>query len=421
MRDLVRGVRSAARDIRLFFWFNLLAFVAWGVLQLVFNLYLRELGLNEDAMGLFSAGQTLAMAATGTATGALFGRFGIWRCMVGGLALFATAGFGLALVESPPLLLLLAVLTGVGVSSLFAGTMPAIVEWVAPAERQMVSTVAFALVGFSMTFGSLLGGFLPRLLTLTPVWEYRWTILGGVALAAIALLPLLAMGPELRRPVHHAATHRTDEEPEDHGRTRADAAVFVGLSALYAIGYGSLLPFYNVYLASLGAGPQAIGAVYALSGFLQATLGLAAPALTRRGGSLWTVAGLRLAPFPLFAALLAVPSAGLAAAAYVARGGLFGPTIPTEATFVAETIPARARSAVFGWRFASWNLAWAAASAAAGWAIVRAGYGPAIVTSLLAVLAANVIWIAYFARHPRVRDGRIAGALPARAAAGEGA
>jgi MFS family permease len=421
MRELVRGVRKAERDLRLFFAFNLLAFVAWGVLQLVLNLYLRELGQDEAVMGLFSAAQTLAMAATGAAIGALFARLGIWRTMTGGLALFVVAAFALALVSSTPLLLAMAVLSGVGVSSLFAGTMPAIVEWVAPDGRQFATTVAFALVGLSLTLGSLVGGFLPRLIDLEPLAEFRWTIGGGAALAACALIPLLRMEPGRRRPVPHAGRPATAESGADAGRARSDAAVFVGLSAVYAIGYGALLPFYNVYLASLGAGPQTIGAVYALSGFLQATLGLLAPVVARRTGSLWAVAALRLAPLPVVAALLAAPSVGLAAVAFVARGATFGPTIPTEATFVAEVVPARSRSAVFGWRFASWNLAWAGASAAAGAIIVRAGYGPVIGIFIAAMVVASALWLLYFVRHPRVRDGGIAGALPRRRPSVKGA
>jgi MFS family permease len=413
MGELVRGVRSAERDVRLFFLFNGLAFVAWGVLQLVLNLYLRQLGQDEAVMGLFAAAQTVAMAVTGAAIGALFGRLGIWRTMAGGLVLFVAAGFGLALATSTPLLLALAVLSGVGVSSLFAGTMPAVMEWVPPDGRQLASTVAFALVGLSLTVGSLVGGFLPRLLDLPPLAELRATIVAGTALAACALAPLARMHPRRRRPAPPPPRSAAGPDAEA-GRAGRDAAVFVAVSALYAVGYGALLPFYNVFLASLGFGQPAIGAVYALSGFLQASIGLAAPAIALRAGGLVAVAGLRLAPLPLFAALLVAPSAGLAAVAFVARGAFFGPSVPTEAGFVAEVAPPRLRSAVFGWRFASWNLAWAVASLAAGAAIVRVGYAPVIGVFLAAVVAASLLWLVYFSRHPDVRAGRVAGALRRR-------
>ncbi|MGI9254614.1 MAG: MFS transporter, partial [Thermomicrobiales bacterium] len=132
MRGALREISAAGRDARLFLWFNLLAFIAWGVFQLVFNLYLRTLGLNEDAMGIYAAVQTLGMAVAGAALGALFVRHGMWRCLVGGIVLFAIAGFGLALAGSFPLIVVLGALTGMGMAAPFTATMPFIVEAVAP-------------------------------------------------------------------------------------------------------------------------------------------------------------------------------------------------------------------------------------------------------------------------------------------------
>ena len=415
MRGLSHELSAAGRDARLFLWFNLLAFIAWGVFQLVFNLYLRALGLNEDAMGVFAAVQTLGMAAGGAAIGPLFARQGMWRCLVGGVILFALAGFALAFVTSFPAIVALGALTGVGIAAPFTATMPFIMEAVDERRRQLISSIAFALLGLSMTLGSLLGGLLPDLLSGELVMEYRWTLVAGVAAAACSLVPLLLMSADRR---HAHARGRIASHVEASAATvtqgRRDGMMFVSYSAMLALGFGVLLPFYNVYLASLGSDARTIGLIYALAGACQAAVGLSAPSIIRRFGTMWVTAGLRVAPLPIFALLVFAPGAALATAAYVLRAGLYGPTIPAESTFVAEILPSSLRSHVFGLRVMSWNIAWAAGSAAAGWLIVRTGYPPVIIVFILAMVIANAIYVIYVRQHPLVVSGEMRGVLPAK-------
>jgi MFS family permease len=383
------------------------------VFQLVFNLYLSALGLNEDAMGIFAAAQTLGMAAGGAALGPLFERQGMWRCLVGGVILFAISGFALAFVGFFPAIVALGALTGIGIAAPFTATMPFIMEAVDQQRRQLISTIAFALLGLSMTLGSLIGGLLPDMLEGELVQEYRWTLVAGVAAAACSLVPLLLMSAD-RRSAHARgrAARAAEADPVALAQGRKDGALFVIIAALLALGFGALLPFYNVYLASLGSDARTIGLIYAFAGACQAAVGLAAPPIIRRYGTLWVTTLLRIAPLPLFALLLIAPGAALATAAYVLRAALYGPTIPAESTFVAEILPSSLRSHVFGLRVMSWNVAWAFASVVAGWLIVRAGYPPVIIVFVVAMVIANAIYVVYVRRHPLVVSGEMHGVLP---------
>jgi MFS family permease len=327
--------------------------------------------------------------------------------------LFALSGFALAFVEFFPAIVAFGVLTGIGIAAPFTATMPFIMEAVAVDRRQLISTIAFALLGLSMTLGSLLGGLLPDLLAAEPVAEYRWTLVAGVAAAACSLVPLMLMSPERRHAHARGRSTRSSEgSPEAVAQGRKDGALFVAVAAMFALGFGALLPFYNVYLASLGSSARTIGLIYAVAGLCQAAVGLCAPPIIRRFGTLGVTAGLRLAPLPLFALLVFMPGVGLATLAYIVRAALYGPTIPAESGFIAEILPASVRSHVFGLRVTSWNIAWAAGSVAAGWLIVRAGYPPVIVIFIVAMVVANVIYVLYVRRHPLVISGEMRGVLP---------
>ena len=415
MVAMLREIRLYKRDIRLFLLYNLLAYVGWGVFQLIFNLYLRELGLREDDMGAFAAAQTLMMAATAATMGVVVGRIGIWRSLLVGMVVFLLASFGLAWAERPSLLLVLSAISGVGLAYLFTGTMPFIIEWAPARQRQTVSTIAFAVIGLSGTVGSLLGGALPNLLPIDDLWSFRWTLVLGTLVATSALAPLLMMGPaRAARGEPDPTAAREAEDPAARRQVRADVGVFVLIGGLMALGAGMVVPFYNVYLASLGANAGQIGIVYAAAGLASATIGLAAPAVARRWGALAGVAVVRLSPLPLYALLPVAPLLPVAVVAHVVRQTSISMAWPIDSTFIAEVLPPKARAGVFGFRSAAWNFGWAGASLLGGWLIVQRGYGPTFWGYVVFTLVSMALFVGYYVRHPRVRSGAVASARPRR-------
>jgi MFS family permease len=413
MSEYLRQVRGFRRDIRLFIIFNLLVYVGWGVFTLIFNLYCTALHLREDDIGAFNAAQTVAMAAGAVTLGPVIGRFGIWRSIVGGMAIYLAAATGLALVEHRAALLALSTISGFGVAYFSTTTMPFVIEWTRPFERQHVSAVTYAMIGLAGTVGSLLGGLLPGAIGLGEVAEYRITLLAGVVVAGASLVPLAMMGAPRRGgapPVDVTATPEATE-PKARRQVRRDMGAFVLVGGLMALGAGAIMPFYNVYLTTLGASAEQVGYVFALAGLGAATIGLAAPAMTRRFGALWGAVVVRLSSVPFFLLLLAAPTLPLAVLAYIVRQTTISMAWPIDSTFIAEVLPPRARTAVFGYRSAAWNAGWAIASLAGGVAIVRFGYDIPILAIAFFMLLAMVVFAAYFLRHPRVQAGQVPSAL----------
>src|SRR5918995_2077854 len=238
-----------SRDVRLFLVYNLLANVGWGAFALIFNLYLRELNLREDDMGAFSAAQTLAMAGGAATMGTVLDRLGIWRSIVSGVSVFLLASLGLAFAEERPLLLVLSAISGVGLAYLFTTTMPFVIAWTRRDERQFVSALSFSVASLSLTFGSLLGGFLPDVLPGPDLQTYRWTLVAGTGIAALGLGPMFLMGAARRGgglPDPTAVKEAADSGERRRGR--GDVAVFVLGGGVMAVGAGMVFPFYNVYL-----------------------------------------------------------------------------------------------------------------------------------------------------------------------------
>jgi MFS family permease len=412
MGDYIRQVRGFRRDIKLFLLYNLLTNVGFGVFQLIFNLYLTELRLREDDIGAFSAVQTLAIAAASATMGLMLRRFGIWRCIVGGVTVFLISSFALAFAEQPNLLLVLSVFNGGGLAFLFTATMPFIIDWARPDQRQHVAAISFSAISMAVTVGALLGGFLPDLMPTGDVWAYRWTLVIGTALGTLGLVPLFLMGPARRgKPATDHASAKAAESEGERRQARHDAGTFVLVAGLLALGAGMVIPFYNVYLTTLGASAREVGYVFALGGFVAATVGLAAPAVSRRLGSLRALVLVRLAIVPFYALLILFPGYGLAVVAHLVRQTSISMSWPIDSTFIAEILPPRARAGAFGMRSAAWNVSFSGASLLGGALIVRVGYDITFVSLIVFSILSMALYGLYYGRHPRIRAGEIPSAL----------
>ncbi|MDQ3412567.1 MAG: MFS transporter [Chloroflexota bacterium] len=417
MADFFRQIRGYRPEIKLFLLFNLLANVGLGVFVLIFNLYLTALGLREDDIGVLSAAQTLSMAAAAASMGLILNRFGLWRTIVGGTAVFVLSAVALSLSETTVTLLPLTIAFGIGFAYMATVTMPFIIEWTRPDQRQQVSALTFSSAAISTTVGSLVGGFLPNLLPFSEIVQYRLTLILGMLVTAAGFYPLLAMGEARRGKAPVDPGDVRADTAGDRRQVRRDMTVFVAIGGLMAIGAGLVGPFFNVYLATLGASSTAIGLVFAVAGLSSAVVGLTAPAVSRRFGSLWAVVVVRVAAVPFFLLLMLTPVFPVAILAWVARQTSISMAWPIDSTFIAEILPPRSRASVFGLRSAAWNVGFSIASLVGGILIVRYGYHLNFLGLVIFSVISMALFGGYYAQHPRIKSGEITMALSPRARA----
>ena len=416
MRTYLRDIAGFPRDIRLFFAFQLLVNVGFAVFALIYNLYLVELGLREDYIGTFNGIQTVAMSISGMLIGRAVARIGMWRAITGGVAFLFLATYALAFNANPDTLLGLSALFGFMLSYMFSLTMPFILEFGPTSERPRIAAIAFSIQSLATTFGSLVGGFLPTIVGGlrghdgdVGLVDYRWTLVIGTTIAIGSLVPLFMMG-EARHSTRAQDRARApiEESPTDQKQARRDLTVFVALAGILALGVGALMPFYNVFLTELGADSRQVGLVFALASGAAALIGLGAPWVNRRLGTMNAMFLLRLLPIPLFALLVVFPVFGLAIAAYVIRYITIAMTWPIDSTFTGEILPARMRATVFGGRSASWNLGFAIASVIGGRVIVSHGYDFPFIAMTVFSLLSIAVFALHFRRHPRIVSGEVA-------------
>lgn len=406
MSSYIRGVMAHSRDIKLFLLYSLISNVGIGVFTLLYNLYLVQLGHEEDYIGRWNAVNTLAMAVVALAMGALINRLGVWRTVSSGLLIFLMMSALACVITEPTLLLVFAGLSGAGTAFLFVPTMPFIVDLTRSHERHHVAALAFSLNSLSITVGSLLGGWMPRSLSLfsgiaaqSPE-AYRYTLLVGLALAGLAIVPLQMMSAERKRAIPSDDEQSSPGAPpvSDRRTVRRHMAVFIAIGGLMSLGAGALFPFYNVFLERQGASAGQIGLIFSAAGLMAAFIGLMSPMVARRMGSLKAVVFVRLAPVPFYLLLMLTPNLPVAIVAHMLRTTSINMAWPIDSTYISDVLPARARASVFSFRSGAWNLGWSASSFIAGGLIVSHGYNVAFGAYVVFMSLAMMLFYAYFVR-----------------------
>jgi len=417
MREWLARVGRSSRAIKLFIAYTLLANIGLGVFQLIYNLYLVRLGYREDFIGTISAVTTVCVGVAALVMGPLTNRFGSWRCILFGLVTISIALLGQAIFTAPALILASAALTGIGQAGLIVPNMPFIIDHTEDAERADISAIIFSVMSLSMTGGALIGGRVPELLgllggnfSLEAIITYRITLIIGIVLTIVGLLPLVMIGGSQRGLAIVTGRIMGGERPPR--RVRNDMAVFVGVGALFSVSAAAIIPFYAVYLKDLGATSSLIGTVFAISGAIGAVVGVLAPPLARRYGVLSVAAGARFIGVPLLLLLIFVPGLNLAFLAYIVRAVGMTLAWPIDSNLIAEVLPARQRATVFSLRSASWNCSWAVSSFVVGKLIVTTNsYDVVFLTSGVFALLALALFTVYFWRHPHIiadRASRVA-------------
>jgi MFS family permease len=402
------ALRGLSRDLRWFLVYNSLYSIGIGVFFVLFNLYLVRLGLREDFIGTFQSLATLAQAVGAVVVGNAINRLGALRCMRWGMVAFGATSCPCALVTSPPLLLGLGVLNGLATALLTVPNMPFAMDRATDENRTKVASVSFSIASLSSTLGTLLGGALPAAWLLLPaiggdaLTAYRATLLTGVALTALAWLPLALVRDEVGSP--RVAPLLTASGRAEARVARNDVAAVVAAGALLALGTGSILPFFNVYLAEQGMGAGVVGVAFAISGLVASLSALAAPALAARFGHLAALRVLRLISIPITLPLVFLPSAALGVGAYAARNISFSMAWAVESAFVTSIVPRTARALALSYRSAAWNLGYALASFVAGVLIVRHGYGLAFLSYCVFSAGSAAVFQVYFRRRARQRS-----------------
>lgn len=442
-REYRRAFGLFSANARLFLLGSFLFGVGNNMIQLLLNLYLKELGLGEAGIG-----SVLAARAFGSFVIALPASFVVARAdsryLLSSAAILTAASFaGNALLDGFGPIAASVLMSG-AFSSLFqvAGG-PFFMKNSSPEERVHLFSLNGALGMGTGVFGSLFGGALKDLVFAASgdeLYAYRAALILGSLFVASATAPFLAIREHPKAEVGEANTpgreladgatavgqggpasrgferrreSREPGSPEPSARGlgaparrapigRVDAALYMRLlmpGFFVGMGAGLTIPYLNLYFKNeFLLGDSFIGLIFAL-GQIGTFLGMVSgPAVATRLGKAKTIFLMQAISVPFILVLTYLRFLPAVIVAFVVRQSLMNMSSPISDNFALEQVPPNQQHLMNALRMLNWTGSWMVSARISGGLIATRGFAPSFtLTAGLYALSSALFW-AFFLR-----------------------
>jgi DHA1 family bicyclomycin/chloramphenicol resistance-like MFS transporter len=154
----------------------------------------RDLGTTPAKISLSVSGYFIGLALGQLFYGPLLDRFGRKMPLYAGMSLFIVASFGCATARTPELFIAFRLLQAVGGCVAQVGSVAMVRDFFPVEESAKILSLLFLVISVSPLFAPSIGSFLAT----TAGWQWIFAILGGFALAVMAVVALFL--PEGHKP-----------------------------------------------------------------------------------------------------------------------------------------------------------------------------------------------------------------------------
>ncbi len=390
LRDYSFHLRNFRRNVKLLILSHLLFSTAIGVFGVFFNVYLKKGGFQEDFIGGLSSIGTFTTVLIAIPAGIYASRVGPRKALLYALPLLIVSYALSSITLIPAVLIILSILTGIGNMIFNAAFNPCLTSNSLPENRHYVFSLSLGLMNFSGVAGSLLGGFVPDLLSdcfgLSEFHALRITLFSAAILAFSGFLPLLKLDEGVR--CEGPKLPRWGLDFSDKKSIRVFSR-FVILNLIIGFGAGFTVPFLSIYFSSeFGLKPTIIGYIFSGAAAITGVAVLISPLLVRRFGKLYAMIIPQAVSLPFILVLAHSRVVWLSVAAFWIRGALMNASNPVMNQIVMEKSPEERRPVIQNLMSLSWNLAWACSVAISGFMIKSRGY-------MLPFYITFVVYVAY--------------------------
>ena len=369
------------KDIRLLLGTVCLISVSlFGCYGVLLNLFLLRLDYDATFIGLTNGVGLLSWAIAAPLAGLAVNRTGYKKLMLIGLSIMV---LGSILLPSASMsegstrsiwLLGSYAITFTGLGVFFVNMYPFFMAAVEPNLRSRMFALSHAIFPIAGFVGSLVGGFLPDMLSNLPglthnsPTAYRYSL----QLAALPLVPTLF----LIGTITNIKSVRPSAQSSHFTKAPLIViSVMTLLGLLRTFGEGSVRTFFNVYMdAGLQVATAPIGVAFAMSQLLAAPIALAVPYISRHIGAgktaLIASTGITILLVPF--ALIATPIAAICGLVMIA----FCASIlqPSIGIYTMELVKPRSWSLMSGFMNTGWALGMGTTAFAGGVIIDAHGY-----------------------------------------------
>ncbi|HUV30443.1 MAG TPA: MFS transporter [Acidobacteriota bacterium] len=414
LAEYVRHVRMFSRNARLYLTGSFLMAINFAVFQLLFNLYLRENGFAESAIGQVLSARGLGMVLIAVPAALLLSRIRLKPVLLLAGTLFAFFSAGMCVFLDLSHLRGLALLVGMAFSFYRVASGPFYMRNSSRLERTHLFSFSFAMMILANMVGSAGSGNLVTLMTsLTGdlILGYRYTLLLGILVGLTALIPFSMIKAAAPSAEENRIT-LTLSQLKRRGR------FYVKISSanlLIGLGAGLIIPFLNLFFRDrFDLPPDRIGWYFFAVSCSMFFGTLSGPVLAKRLGLVRTIVITQLASIPFMFVLAYSYVLPLVVAAFVLRGGLMNLGVPISTNFGMEMAEKNEQGLVNALLMVSWTGSWMLSALIGGFVIERFGYTVALNVSIVLYVFSSLVYWGFFRNAERKREGARGWVIPER-------
>jgi len=323
-----------SRDARLTIVSWMFYAFAFGINDVLFNLYLLEAGYGEDFLGFFLSISMFLTGGLAIFAGIVADRYSRKKILLVSNTIIFIGFFIQYSTLTPIYLLLSQLLYGLGYGFNGVCWQPYTTSVTSEEERVHVFSVRYAFLLVANLLGTLVGGFLPTLfsslgLAINLLSAYRlslWVALIPIGLGVITIIPM-----------------KTDRVVKKlrFGFSNVIHRRFIGKYALAwtisGFGAGLFVHFFNVFFSlAFAADEITIGIIFAINILVMAAGNFASPAIVDRFGKLGTIIWFQIFSLPFLFLLSWSPVFYIGAIGFVSRALFINIAWPVMEVFYME-------------------------------------------------------------------------------------
>jgi MFS family permease len=373
IKEYLAHVRLFSKNARLFLLGSFFMGFGYSVFWLLFNLYLKQLGLQEGTIGTILSASSLGTVLIAIPAAILVDHVRVKRVLMLAAAINCSMLIMTALSSQVGSLRILYGISGAMFTVHSVAASPFFMRNSTSRERSHLFGVNMALETASGFFGTILGGFIPVHLAeggVALLYGYRYTLIGGVVLAAAALI--------FYGLIKSARPNRTGRFKLIEYLGARDWKTMLRLTVphfLVGMGAGLVIPFLNLYfLDRFHLESDAIGRIFSIGQLFTAVGFLAGPTLAKRVGLIKTAVITQFASIPFFLILAFSHNLALSVFAFMMRGSLMNMAWPMYNNFAMELVSDDQQAGVNSVMSLAWSGSWMVSANIGGFIIQRYGF-----------------------------------------------
>jgi MFS family permease len=360
------ALRTLNHDGRVLFTTRAVRMFAYGALSVVLALYLAQVGLSGEQIGLLITATLVGDAVISLSIAGVADRLGRRRMLVLGAGLMVFAGAVFALTNNIMFLSLAAVIGTISPSDKEVGPFlsieQAILPQTTPDNNRTAVFAWYNLVGsFATALGALISGGTVSLLQRAgqaPLESYRVVVIGYTLLGLVLALRFLALSPQAE--VHLDVTPQTAGDsravltrPGGFFGLHASRPVVLRLSGLFmldAFAGGLVIQSLIAYWFHIrfGVEPALLGGIFFGANILAGFSALVAARIAARVGLINTMVWTHIPSNILLMLVPLMPNLPLAIIVLLARFSISQMDVPTRQSYTMAVVAPNERSAAAG-------------------------------------------------------------------------